>query len=516
MSTVFLPIYPATSRAGSRSRSKTRDDVVSEIASTMMQLQDRNSQGDKLPERIAGGNVQELWSNLRKKREDIYALRLDMTRDRKALRELRHRKNDADNKMLSMVRRVLPRLGNEHRRSFADTQALRSEYTKHEIRYENRELALDDLEAELVLLETKFFSGLSQRAGAADEEPSKRGPAPTPEPTDHMKGPLELRGISQDGPPENIHPLYRRFQDAVGNFGLATESWHDLLGARADIDFKLTISKHLEMDRLDEEELEFLSEYPEEEDRRSKELQEARRTVENLRKQCVERGAMRKHVPFHMAYVLRKHFPTEEDDENDLGEDIVLGDDTPTKSARVARPFLSRLMSQEAHLLGDFPVLPEEALEAAEALHPDAPGRQIKLRDASEEMFLHRIFTDCPVHDSSAFVNRWLFHQLRRSAHMAHLVYNLVIGENQGRYPSEKWQEYLLETWWDDDALPMRGPDGSTRAHDGEHDGAGSGHSKDDIKILTPSAENVSVEVGVNFGVCGFLLPCSSDGLYFA
>lgn len=444
-------IYPARTREESRTRAVSDADVAREITSTMARLEGRNSQDEAVSGKIGGRDVRDLWGELRRKREDIYAMRLEMTRDRKALRDLRHRKNDADNKMLSMIRRVLPRLGNEHRRSFADAQALRTEYTTQENNYESRELALDSLEAELLLLETKFFTGLSHRAGAdEDGQTAPRTPSPS---LDDADIPLELKGISPDGPQQDTHPVYKRFQDAVGDFNLASENWHDLLSARAGIDFKLTIDKHLGMERLDEEEIEFLNEFPKEEARRSEELQEARGKVELLRDVCVKQGVMRRHLPLHVLYVLYKHFPMSEDeDENDLGEDIELNDGPPSELVKAGRPrpFLWRLMSQEAHLFGELPVLPPAALEAARKLPPDDAKREIRIRDAEEEQFLHGIFSGCPARNPAAFVNRWLFHQLRVSPHMGHLLYNM---EENAKLDVLGWQEHVLEAWWDEDVL---------------------------------------------------------------
>lgn len=484
---VFPHTYPARSRGESRTRPKTDADVTREVTTTMAHLQGGNPQ-EAVTGKIGGRNVRDLWGELGRKREEIYNVRYGMTSDRKALREMRRQKNDADNKMLSMFRQVLPRIGIEYRRSFADAQALRDEYTTQENLYEAREVELDNLEWELEVLETKFFAGLSQRAMADGKR--EEAPNATPEPCDQDDVPLELKGISRDGPPETIHPLYSRFQDAVGDFGLASESWHELLGARAEIEFKLTIDKHLEMERLDEEELEFLSEYAEEEARRLKQLHETRSRVDHLRKLCVEQGAMRKHLPFQMIYVLRKHFPKEDDGDEDIGEDMELVDNTPfelVKGAR-ARPFLWRLMSQEAHLFGEFPILPPQALKMAENLPSDDPRKPVRIRDAQEELFLYEIFSSCPVHDISEFVNRWLLHQLRISPHMAHLWYNEATDEEKA--DPLAWQEYVLDEWWRDDALPIKGPDGSTRARDGENDTEG----EREPVILSPGNGDLAVD----------------------
>ena len=486
VSIVFPHKYPARTRGESKTRTRTDADVTREIASTMAKLQDRNA--DAVTGKIGDHYVRDLWGDLSKKRQDIYDLRLGMTSDRKALRELRRRKNDADNKMLSLIRQVLPRLGNDYRRSFADAQALRDEYTTQENHYEEREVVLDKLEGELELLETKFFAGLSQRAGADGDREDTRNVNGGSSQQDDM--PIELRGISPDGPKEEMHPIYSQFQDAVGDFGLASESWHELLGARAEIDFKLTIDKHLEMERLDEEELEFLEEYPEEEARRSKELQEARERVERLRRLCEEHGVMRKHLPFQVFYVLRKHFPTAEDDESDLDDDVDLLENTHSRLVKPgrARPFLWRLMSQEAHLFGEEPVLPYKELDAAvEAAIPN-PKR---IRDAEEEMFLWEIFSSCPAHDISEFISRWLLQQLRISPHMAHLWY-LSATDEEKSHPLA-WQEEVLREWWQDDSLPIKGPEGSTRARDGESESSGGSGQH-----LSSSGGDIEVEGSVS------------------
>jgi hypothetical protein len=167
---------------------------------------------------------------------------------------------------------------------------------------------------------------------------------------------------------------------------------------------------------------------------------------------------MRKDIPFQLAYVLRRSFP-HESDERDLGEDIDLPEMQPLEDEgvgqgegghRLARPLFPRLLVQEPHLFGEFPVLPEQALKAAVDLPEDDPTRDERIRDAEAELQWHEILAS-DKHRPSTMVDRWLFHQLRLSPRMAHLWVNLAL--SRGWSLRKSWEQDLLDSWWDDEMI---------------------------------------------------------------
>jgi len=438
------------------------------IANTVAQLEEQRrmapsaqTTSQTIPQQAAGREIQKLWTNLRQKRQNLYEVRQDMVKDRLALQELRRRRIEADNKMLTIIRQLLPRLRNNLEKSLLGAQALWSEYGTLELNYEAQELALDHLEQEVVGLEMQFFAVLSQQQGVSDDQGIG-----TSSVQKNDKGakeedvPFDLKGIARDKPLEDIHPLYEEFQSAIGDFGLAQESWHELQAARQAIESKINITQHLEVTGLDEEEVDFLDNFSEDERQRAEDLRECQARVYHLKALCKERGIKRKHFSFQMVYLLHKFFPGDRDNP-ELAEDMDLPDNPEDYSHTIARPVFPRLLAQEPHLFGDFPILPGEALENAENLPESDKRKPALVHNAEEEAFLDRIFTDMPRKNTSAFIHRWLYHQLRLSPFMAHTLLN-TLGEDAERVDVRAWEEEVLRTWWDDLRPSVGLPEAST------------------------------------------------------
>ena len=114
------------------------------------------------------GEIESLWQQLKEKRARLNEIKTQMARRRKELRDLRRKKDDADNAFMSVIRPILVnQRGLLHTsqslldRRLGDMQRVRTEYHFLESNYEGLEVMLDEEEEELNGLETRFFSILA-------------------------------------------------------------------------------------------------------------------------------------------------------------------------------------------------------------------------------------------------------------------------------------------------------------------------------------------------------------------
>ncbi|CAI4212959.1 unnamed protein product [Parascedosporium putredinis] len=320
--------------------------------------------------------------------------------------------------------------------SFADAQALWSEYSTQERVNEAHESSMGQLETE-VLHDESLTSSDDTESVVPDDLP------------------LELVGIEADKHKEDIHPLYDQFQSEIGNLGVFQESWDELQAAKQNIDYKLSFTHLTEKVRLTEEEEDLLAEFPDEEYRIAQDLRESAALARRLRALCQEKGVLGQHLSFNMTYLLHKFFPCDKDNP-ELGEDLDLLEKPEDTSSTLARPLFPRLLSQSAHLFGDFPVLPEQQLARVQDLPENDEHKPTLVQIAQEEVFLDRIFTDCNWKEPRNFVDRWLFHQLRSSSHVALTAFN-TFEDTADSIDLVHWQERILDTWWDA-SLPISPP----------------------------------------------------------
>ncbi|OIW29757.1 hypothetical protein CONLIGDRAFT_680574 [Coniochaeta ligniaria NRRL 30616] len=436
--------------------------------------------------------VQALWIKLRDQRNAVQQLRLELSGKRKRLRELRRRKDDADNRFMGIVRPYLvvgnglPSPGDIIIRQFEAMQKESNEYHDEEAEVEQLEAELDEEELSRETLETQFFTilyGASGDNGPREDSPSRSV-------TDSYAPPsrASLLGIPADRPVD-IHPLYKQLLDAVGDRELAKEHHTELMMHRDSIlyDLQLTIKRERLRDtegrpdkfgalpdgddlelltaiadnpaRLDDlqaryrnsigqENEEFLREFPKEETMLREKLKETKDEVDRLRQLCIDKGVMRKNAPYHEEYTIF----------SDAGEPFsaetmsINQEQVPRREEALANTRFPILLSNPRHVLEDeFPLTPRGALRAATRLPNDDPARPHLVAEAMKEYGISTLVVESAADDKSDYINRWLLHRLRISPLEVELLYTIFSTTLKVKN-TRRWQEDVLYYWSRDGA----------------------------------------------------------------
>ncbi|KAF5007992.1 hypothetical protein FDECE_5702 [Fusarium decemcellulare] len=390
--------------------------------------------------------VELLWTKLKDQRAKLNDIKAQMTKKRKKLKKLRRRRDDADNEFMSVIR---PMLVAQHgplgasrstlERRFTRMQRLRNEYQTLERDYEDLEVALDEEEDQLNKLETRFFSLLA----VGNTMPSSEVETVHDE-YDWIKNmPDDLKGISPYGPSDDAHPMYLELMSTVGDFENAKEELDELLFLKEQHDGELRMKKEANM-ALSEAEIEFMTEFPTEEQQMRSSVQELESQVARLRQMCEEKGVMQKHMSSRVAYLL---YPEEG------YEDIDLDDKSASRErhSSLVHPRFPLLLSQPEHVREKkFPQTVGGALKAAAKLPESDPTKRSRMQLASKEYAIDRLITDYKEGGKGDFINRWLLHQLRLSPLNVLLLY-VTFTSSQGLKIRDpwRWQSDVLHYWWD-------------------------------------------------------------------
>lgn len=413
---------------------------------------DDHANGSEASEASSAGEIEVLWTKLKEKRLKLNVMKSEMSNRRKELRDLRLRKDDADNAFMSVIRPMLISDQGPSQtptdlleRKFADMQTLRSEYHFLEGSYETLEVALDKEEAALNSLETRFFSLL----GAGHTRPD-RLPTDTDSETEEVEYfknmPLLLKGISPHGPVEERHPLYMELLSTVGDLENAKEEYEDLLFAKEQYDYDLEID---EVERMppDEEEIEFRAEYPQRKQQLQDSITQLQTAMDELRQLCETKGVMFQHRGARIDYLL---YPKES------YEDIELDDveEIRKKHNSIVHDRFDLLLTQPDHVLDkNGPFTPRGALKAAAALLDEDVQKKSKLQLAAKEYAIERLVLERGDDKYGDFVNRWLLYQLRTSrleAIVLHREFVRITSLNIRDF--WRWQSDVLHYWSSDGA----------------------------------------------------------------
>ncbi|ODA78950.1 hypothetical protein RJ55_04540 [Drechmeria coniospora] len=421
--------------------------------------------------------VQLLWTRLKERRSKVGRIKTQMAQKRQELRQLRYRKDKADNEFMNVFRPVLARSAGyfqisvqELNSHVADMQDLRDEYHSQEEEYETLELLMDVEERELSALETTFFSLLA--AGRTNSErvsPSGSNASESAKDNLPSEMPFELTGISADRALEDVHPLYLQLTRAVAYRQNAKEEYEDLLLLKKQYEYEADVQTKLGKGATNDTD-EFLDEFPTEEARMKADVVKLGQRVDRLKRLCEDKKIMREHMSIGMVYAL---------DPSIKFDDVQL-DDVPYILANhktLAHSTFPKLLSQPDHLLEPTPQTPKQALRAASLLPNDDPRKLAKQRLAAKECSIDSLMQ--PQMDSAGdrgdFVNRWLLHQLRLSPLHAQLLHSTFVSTLSCRIPNlSRWQCDVLHHWWHDnttattaDAAATKrtstGPDHSSR-----------------------------------------------------
>lgn len=453
--------------------------------------------------RVSGhSELEELIEN---KRRAIWQLKYGMAGKRKELRELRRRKDDADNAFMQTFR---PYLTSKARvavvptdllgERFGEMQSIRDEYYTAESAYESMELELDKEELALEMLEADMARLTREHLGVRRHDPLPPRPPATKvngsvetKPTDRLAhhqdesgppSPVSLLGISGERQ-EDIHPLYQELLEAAGDRQLAEEYCEDLEVHYEKILYDLELELHRKRVRnnqgnliseedlrslrssltkvptdaaefearfgitISEDDLEFLRDYQVVEKRARKELEEASQNLNRLRELCIEKGVMRKHASYHeeMAIFSGSSWTPTPADGN-----LAIESTPRPASGGLAHPRFPILLSNPSHVL-DL-LSPITALERALKLPKDDPTSAQRRAECMKELGISTLMKKAE--NTPDYINQWLIHRLRTSPMEAELM--LAVCESVFKVVNlRRWQEEVLYYWRLDDAAKL-------------------------------------------------------------
>ncbi|KAM0283262.1 hypothetical protein ACHAQH_002556 [Verticillium albo-atrum] len=369
-----------------------------------------------------------------------------MAGQRKILRELRRRKDEADNAFMGLLR---PMLANGQsgglsaskkilEARFNDMQKLRTEYHSLEIAYEGFEVALDEQEEEINRLEIRFFRTLAM-TGTPSNYPKPQKLQKTDEHKDSPSVPYTLLGISSDRSFDEVHPLWNDLLDAIGDMNIAQEELNDVYLNREELEWELGVKERTKLP-VTADDFVALHDFPADEQAKRELLQEATTQVHKLREKCESLGL---EPPWKVAYALGL----------DVGDEIVLDDSTSDTEKTLAHDRYPGLLSQPDHLLQPEPLTALSNLKQIIELPAKDASKIGRMRAAFKEYGISHLLRDTKETDKTDFINRWLLQCLRTSPLLAEL---LAITFTESTHlqivDSQRWELDVLIQWWKDDA----------------------------------------------------------------
>lgn len=398
--------------------------------------------------------VQLLWRQLKEKRARVGDIKQDMATMRQKLRDLRRSQNEADNAFMSVLRPMLVNQWGlpftsarviDHR--MAAMQDLRDEYHFRETEYESLELTMDDEEAKLHGLETRFFSLLAAGQNKFEHAAPHDANFVEAESGPPSDVPYELRGICADKPLEDLHPLYVELTSAIGDLENAQEEHQDLLYVKEHYDLQSEFQQSMGKKKTAEAD-DFFSEFPVEEARMKDEALRLEDRVESLKKLCEARKVMRKHMSVRMAYALDPHQKFEELELEDKASILA-------RPRSLAHAVFPEVLSQPNHLLAEpEPLTSLQALRAAARLPQDKAENRERQRLAAKEYSIDSMMPGSEAGGRGDLVNRWLLQQLRQSPLNARLLHSTFVASRSLRIRDLwRWQRDAMYYWWRDNTI---------------------------------------------------------------
>ncbi|PHH90301.1 hypothetical protein CDD83_4039 [Cordyceps sp. RAO-2017] len=396
--------------------------------------------------------VQLLWQQLTDKRAKLGDVKHQMARRRQELRSLRHRKDQADNAFMSIIRpllvsqRGLPPISAQVLDSrMAAMQDLRDDYHRRESDYEALELKMDEEEKELHALETRFFTLLAAGRSRVERDGLCRDDASEAEPGPPSDVPYVLRGISADKPSEDLHPLYVELTSAMGDLENAKEEHQDLLYVKEQYEYEVRLKRTTGKKTTAETE-DFFREFPAEEAKMRAAVSRLEGRVERLKERCEAKRVMRKHMSVRMAYALDPRTKFEDLELEDAGSILA-------RHRTLAHAVYPEILSQPDHVLAEpEPLTSLQALRAAARLPDGEAGKRERQRRAGKEYSIDSLMQGEGADNRGDLVNRWLLQQLRQSPLNVHLLHSTFLASRSLKIRDLwRWQHDVLYYWWRDD-----------------------------------------------------------------
>ncbi|KAK0392097.1 hypothetical protein NLU13_1595 [Sarocladium strictum] len=448
---------------------KSRDADLSSFA-------DSSSDATTVSDVTLAETIEQLWQSLKDKRSKVSEIKSDMSRQRRELRALRRKRDDADNALMNILR---PMLINQRsvlnmsqhilRERLFEVQDLWNDYNHREAIYEGLELLLDEEEESLNYTEIRFFSVLAAGRTEQDTAPQPKDRNPTPTPLFDV--PIELRGISPEGPKEELHPHYVKLTSMVGDLQNAKEQHAELQAEREafeeDIAVKRSTNQEVPLDTIRS-----LEESRVEEHRLGQRVESLKVQTDKLKSVCEKEGVMRKHMSIGMQYFLDPTIDYESDIDLDDGLKVA----NPLRHAR-----FPELLSQPDHIMADpLPLTPLGAVKRAEQLSMASPDNREKLRLARKEYAIENRLKGDERQSKSEFVNRWLLQILQLSSLEASCLYDTFNSRSRLVIRNTAlWQKDVLHYWFRDDTVVQYEEDQDRVSEDRNDNGSVSGFYAD-------------------------------------
>jgi hypothetical protein len=253
-------------------------------------------------------------------------------------------------------------------------------------------------------------------------------------------------GISPNGPSEDIHPLYQQLVSVIGDLGIAKESFADLNLQREQAVYEIDLRKNAGKPPSNED-IEFMKEYPSELQEKRRRVEQLTEEVADLKRLCIERGVMKKHLSFKDALAL---YP--DNMVPDIGDDMSV--DGLSDLHTLANPQFPMLLSQPDHVLRKEPLTAYGDLKQAVSLAEDDADKAERLNIAEKEYGIQILLRDFKAGDKLDFICRWLLYQLRTSPLEAEFLHTTFEDYTKHKIMNRaQWQENVLHYWWKDSAV---------------------------------------------------------------
>ncbi|EEY23319.1 predicted protein [Verticillium alfalfae VaMs.102] len=372
-----------------------------------------------------------------------------MAGNRKQLRDLRRRKDEADNAFMGLARRLI---ASSHRTEldalstplqirFQEMQLLRTDYHTKETEYEGLEVDLDQLEEDSNRLEIRFFRTLAMADITTDNTKGHHLQAKA-EAQDSVGMRSMLMGILPDRPSVEVHPLWTDLSDAIAEMNIAQEEVEDILLARQELTYDLGLKERTNR-TVSARELELLRSFRADEQAELARLAEATTRVRELYNRCMAEAAPHEDPPYHIAFALG----LQTDDE------IILDDSTSDTEENFFYRRYPALLSQPHHLLGREPLTVLSNLKQVAKSPMNTVDRGDQMRAAFKEYEISHLLRDTKAMNKTDYINRWLLQYLRISPLQVEILAAAFTESTHLQIvDTQRWELDVLFQWWRDEA----------------------------------------------------------------
>lgn len=388
--------------------------------------------------------AERLWRGVMEIMPYLRDVRRVMKRMREKFRSLRRQMNAQDHAFMAAARPLLlDRASSLLLDRFEAMQSSRTAYYSSEAEYE-------DLDSEIRKEESHLLSLLSQilRLMTAEKAPSEHvgGSESSLEYDESVfpdAVPEALRGISWNGPPEYVHPLFEELISQRADLQNLKEEHEALMEQKRDYTFYREVQEKTGIGLADVSE--FLDEFESTEQTMTGKYLRVKGRVERLARLCETKPAMRARLSAHTADLLNPELPTQDIELED-------GEETVAEHMALAHGKFQELLSQPDYMLEEpEPLTAIKALRKAASLPSDYPGKSDRVTRAAKEFTIERLVGAWEGESDLDFVNRWLLHELRTSRLKIALLESIYLSRHAPRIRDlQRWQLNVLYYWFCD------------------------------------------------------------------